>query len=117
MSFNAPSTTRASLFSLSAFSSSSVFGSVIRKAIALPSGDQSIARTPPFSSVSASASPPSTRMRQTLGFGSLPSLSFGPRPERKAIHFPSGDQAGSVDDLSPEVSANVLDPSARATCT
>src|SRR6185295_19809392 len=71
---------------------------------------------PPFSSVRASASPPSTRMRQRLGLGSLPSLAL-PRAETNAIHFPSGDHAGAVADFSPSVSCRESDPSLRATCT
>ena len=89
----------------------------MRNAIDFPSGDHSIAETLPFSSVIASASPPSTRIRQTFVRGSLPSLSLGPRAERNAIHFPSGDQAGLVEDLSPEVSAKAEVPSAFATFT
>src|SRR4029079_7158990 len=91
----------------------------ISNAMRDPSGDQLGSLTPPFSSVSSSASPPSTRMRQRLGLGSLPSLpSLAlPRAETNAIHLPSGDQVGAVDDLSPPVSCRESDPSLRATCT
>jgi hypothetical protein len=109
--FQSSSTTRTSRFSLSAFSSSSVRGSGITKAMLRPSGAQRRAVMPPFSSVSCSASPPSTRMRQMFAFG----LSPGPRAEMNAIHFPSGDQAGAVADLSPAVSGRAPLPSARPT--
>jgi hypothetical protein len=111
--FGASSTTRASRFSFSACSSSSVFGSVSRKAMREPSGDQRGSATPPFSSVSASASPPSARIRQRLGRGSLPSLPALPRADTKATHLPSGDQAGAVADFSPAVSSSEPDPSLR----
>ena len=65
------------------------------KAKDVPSGDQSNAVTPPFSSVICSASPPETLMRQMLA---LPL-----RDETKATNLPSGDQRGSLDDLSPRV--------------
>ncbi len=58
---------RQSRFSLSAFSSSSVLAVAHEEARStLPSGDQSNAPTPPFSSVIISASPPAGLIRQTL---------------------------------------------------
>ena len=55
-----------------------------------PSGDQRGAAAPPLSSVSASASPPSIRMRQRLALASL----SAPRADTNAIHWLSGDQVG-----------------------
>ena len=100
------SSVRQSRFSLSAFSSASLLASRMTKAMAVPSGDHSSADTPPFSSVTCSASPPDTSMRQMLA---LPL-----RDETKAIVRPSGDQRGSLDDLSPRVIWRLADPSAEA---
>ncbi len=55
-----------------------------------PSGLQAKERTPSATSVSGRASPPSGRMSHTCVFPSS-------REERKAIHLPSGDQAGLVE--------------------
>lgn len=57
------STTRASSFSLSFFSSASVLASAARKAIASPLGDQASDVTAFLPDVSVSASPPSVGMR------------------------------------------------------
>ncbi len=107
-------TTRASRFSLSAFSSSSLRASVRSSATRRPSGDQRGVAAPPFSFVSASASPPSMRMRHRFALASLASLSVD-RADTKASHWLSGDQAGAVEDLSPRVSWTGLRPSASAT--
>src|SRR3989449_10410081 len=87
------STTFASFFSFLAFSSASVGGSGITKAIHWPSGDQ---RKPPasdFRSVSCSASPPSARISQRLF--------FSVRREANAIQCPLGDHCGLLQDFSP----------------
>ena len=88
-------TTRASFRAFLSFSSWSLGGSAMVKAIRVPSGDQAIPPTPVLTSVSCSASPPSVRMIQTL---LLPD-----RLDVKAIHRPQGDQAGLAADFSPKV--------------
>src|SRR4030042_5281959 len=99
-------TTRASFLAFWSFSSCSLGGADIVKAICFPSGDQARVSTPDLTSVSCSASPPSDRISQIL---------FLPvRLEVKAIEPPSGDHCGLVDDLSPEVNGKASEPSALA---
>src|ERR1051326_5026170 len=100
------STTRTSLFSLAALSSSAVGGSRAINAIDWPSGDHLKLLTAVAMSVSCTASPPPGLMAQRFF---LP-----PRLETKAIHFPSGDHCGSSHDLSPCVSCKTWVPSALA---
>ena len=98
-------TTRASFLAFLSFSSWSLAGSVMAKAIRVPSGDQAKPPTPVLTSVSCSASPPSARMSQMLFFPD--------RPDVNAIHRPSGDQAGD-EDLSPKVNWKLPEPSVAA---
>ena len=68
-------------------------------AIHLPSGDHVNAVTPSSLAVIFSASPP--RM------SSIHTWRFSVRSERKASRVPSGDQAGALLDLGPNVSRRV----------
>jgi len=91
-----PSTNSNSPYFLSRSFHDSGFGSVIVKAICLPSGDQAIEPTPSSSRVSCSASPNDGRMSQICCLSDLSDVN--------AMRDPSGAQRGEPLDFLPLVS-------------